>query len=517
MYQNGIQDEYIADAGVSEWHPFDAYGFTSPWAPRLWKASLSANCLYASILSFTAVVFFFFLFPPCRSWCLIPLFICGVVSGKDIIAWLRKEVDTFDVKAMLGGILFLNTFLAPLLHLAFDVYGKRLHTPDPTKYFGYMAIYNSIGLCLYNVSQHFFFKSSRPVRTIWRLNSGKFLMILVPVLGISLAAMTVIHLFFGGLVESMNTIYVSSEAQAHMGKLSVVLMLADPAPLLVMMAVVFWLRTKKQGRMVGIGFVLVLLIGCAVLQFMLVGLRSSRTAILSVLIIELLFIHYSLRPINIKIVIMGLCLVFMFSYLYDFYKKMGDRGLEAFYSTEARESLSYEYEGGGTFLTTLLGDYARADVQAFMMYRLIESGNEFRPIYGQSYGMAALAFVPRAIWRNKPKNPKVEAGSEILQYVGLSESSRQYGLAGEAMLNFKQYAILPAFLIFGGLIGWFRKKVATLEPLDSRFFLVPVLTMLLTLAINIDFGNVTFNLLKLITLPLIVVFLGSTQSRFQIV
>jgi hypothetical protein len=131
-----------------------------------------------------------------------------------------------------------------------------------------------------------------------------------------------------------------------------------------------------------------------------------------------------------------------------------------------------------------------------------------------SYFMAFLRFIPRAVWKNKPFNPRVMAGSELFGYYGLERSTRVYGLAGEAMLNFSYYGILPAFAILGAFLGWFRKKLATLNPSDARFFLVPFMIWACMFSVNLDMDNIVFNSLKLGTLPFIAI--RSSSLRLKI-
>jgi len=176
--------------------------------------------------------------------------------------------------------------------------------------------------------------------------------------------------------------------------------------------------------------------------------------------------------------------------------------------------LSFE-RGVASPVATLLGDYARAQVHAFLLYRLVAFPDEYEPIKGASYGMAVLRFVPRAIWKNKPLNPKVAAGSAIQGYVGISErSKRQYGLAGEAMLNFSYYGIIPAFAVFGMFLGWFRKKLATMAPTDDRFFLLPLLIWACAFTVNMELDNIIFNVLRLGVLPFMVIYFASVKTPF---
>jgi hypothetical protein len=493
------------------WEPFDEQGFTSPWAPRLWRTSIGANYLFSTLIALIIAIGFALASDACRNWCLIPLILCGILSGSDIVAWLRKEIDTFDPKAIIGGILYLSCFIAPLLHLTYNIFGKEIYTNDWPTWFGYMACFNAAGIILFKLAHNVFFKVSRPAESLWQVAPDRFSGVLIPVLVISILASMVVKILFSGLVKEAGILAGAERYAAH---LSWLLMLGDPGIMLVMMALIYWIYRSHPDRLSSLGTILLIIAVTLVFQFMLLGLRGSRSAILSTVIIIAAVAHYRLRPISIKFIVVGMCLTFIFVYFYGFYKRFGARGWEAIYSRQARESMSYEFGEGGEIVPVLLGNLARADLQAFMLYRLKEFKGTFQPVHGQTYMMSALTFIPRGIWKTKPSGVKARAGTEIQGYSGADISSRVYGLAGEAMLNFSYYGILPAFFVFGCFLGWFRKKIATMEPSDSRFFLIPILILYCMLAVNGDSDNWMFGLLKMGVLPFIVVFLGSIRSRF---
>lgn len=507
-----IHDDYALEPRGLNWQPFSEYGFASPWAPRLWRTSIGANYLISTLIALFIATGFAMASDRCQHRCLIPLMLCGILAGSDIVAWLRKEIDAFDIKALVAGFLYLNCFVAPLFHLYYDTYGERITSPNWPAYFGYMGYFNAIGIILLKLSHNFLFKRSRPVKGFWQVEPTRFVLVLIPILIVSIAASLVIRFFFGGLIRREGVILFAGGSAAYAHHLSWIMMLGDSLFLLMAMAVIYWMSKSDRGKPPRLWTVLFILLSFVVLQFLLVGLRGSRMVTLSMVFIVAAIFHYRLRQFSVKFILASICMVFIFVYLYSFYKHLGPRGWAAFYSAEARKRM--QAERALTPLATLLGSFARADVQASMLYRLGEMGDSFQRLDGRSYAMAFLTFVPRAIWKTKPlKSPKVRAGGEILGYYGLEDSSRQYGLAGEAMLNFGYYGILPAFFIFGSVLGWFRKKIATMEPSDSRFFLVPVLLITFGLAINTDSDNLVFNLLKIGVLPLVVVFLGSIKSR----
>jgi hypothetical protein len=485
----------------------------------LWIVSPQVNYLISTSITLLIAAIFIVVCSACRHWCLIPLVLCGILAGTDIVAWLRKEIDIFDPKAVVAGILYLNCFLAPLLHLTYNIFGKEIYTDNWPVWFGYMACFNAAGIMLLKLSHSFFFKMSRPVKSFWQVAPDRFSGILIPILILSLIGSMIIKVFFGGIIRREGALVLPAEAEAYAAHLSWLLMLGDPCVMLVMIALVYWMYRSHPDKLSNRWTIFLIIAVTMVAQFLLLGLRGSRSSILSAAIIVAAVAHYRLRPFSIKFVLVGMCLTFIFVYFYGFYKRFGPAGWRAIYSAQARENMGPEIGpeiegGGGTIVGTALGNFARADLQAFMLYRLKEFKGLYRPVYGQTYVMSALTFIPRAIWRTKPYQVKAKAGTEIQGYSGIQISSRVYGLAGEAMLNFSYYGILPAFFAFGCFLGWFRKKIATMEPSDSRFFLIPLLILTFMLAVTGDSNNWMFGLLKLGILPFTVVFFGSIRSRF---
>lgn len=71
-------------------------------------------------------------------------------------------------------------------------------------------------------------------------------------------------------------------------------------------------------------------------------------------------------------------------------------------------------------------------------------------------------------------------------------SSRVYGLSGEALLNFGPLGVGPMFAIYGGLLGWYRRKLASWDALDARLFLAPFFTILFVAGLVYDSDNLVF-------------------------
>lgn len=436
--------------------------------------------------------------PLCIHWFVIPVALCGVLTGADVVAWVRREMDTFDPKAIIGILWFHGTCLSPLLHVSFGAYSEFFDSQvdDWPMWFGRMGTASLAGLVLYKLAQRYFYRRSRPGSRIWIVNDRLFFPSLVGAITISAAAAAIIFVRFGALHKEAGFVLAGEEEMVHVSWL---LMLGDPLPLLVLVGLLCFLSDqRRRSAAVIVGMLLLALLSA---QFLLTGMRGSRSAVIYVLFLGTALCHYRLRRISVTWILVGAMSLGVGAYYYKYFKRFGSVGIEALSDTEYRQTLSAR--SGISPLAFLLGDLARADIQTFLMYRLVEHGDDYRLRWGKTYVFATLMFIPRAIWPTKPSgvHGKVGAGTDLQFGEGSyhpirRKSSRVYGLAGEAMLNFGIPGVLLVYPVFGALLGWYRRKIDGLHPEDARFLLVPVFTMLAFIATVGDADNTVFAFLK---------------------
>lgn len=467
----------------------------------------------AAVFTLLLVFSFVIIAPPARHWFIVPLLFCGMLCGADLSAWVRGRIDTFDPRAMIALLAYHGTTFAPLLHMYLD---ERGFTPyfnsqieDWGYWFGLMSTFNAVGLLLYRLAQARAFKVSRPLRTAWQIDDRRFINVLLWGICIAGIASAFIIFRFGGLKKDSGFLESGGDALVHTSWL---LMLGDPLGLLIAMGAVRALSDKRRRK--SIATIAVVLVALAVVQFLILGLRGSRSAILYVLFMVAGMCHYRLGKIKIQWVLVGGVVMLAFVYYYAFFKRLGSQGFTALQSTEQR--LALEARTGITFSGILLGDLSRAEMQAFMLYRLYRHPDRYDLRWGVTYWRSALTVIPRAIWPEKPPG-KDEAGTNLQYGEGTyrpnARSTRVYGLAGEAMLNFGAAGIPFLFAIYGWLVGWYRKKISSLRPDDARSFVIPMFSLALILAFFADSDNLVFGLLKNGTLPTLVVFLGSIRAH----
>jgi hypothetical protein len=166
-----------------------------------------------------------------------------------------------------------------------------------------------------------------------------------------------------------------------------------------------------------------------------------------------------------------------------------------------------------TFEGLVLGDLARADVHAFLLYRLSRADRDYAYAWGRTYLGTAALLVPRWIWPDRPPT-KVREGTEAQFGVGSYDpdrwaSSKVYGLAGEAMLNFGPLAVAIAYLVFGAIVGRLQRFHARLRHGDPRRLVYPFALNLCFSALLGDSDNLLFMFVKDGLVPLSVVWFAT--------
>ena len=137
----------------------------------------------------------------------------------------------------------------------------------------------------------------------------------------------------------------------------------------------------------------------------------------------------------------------------------------------------------------VLGDLGRSGMHAFALYRwcthviMITLGKEDISPHSLSWSRArsGLRGLPPRL--NGPRELESAKGSDS---PGLRQSSRAYGLAGEAMLNLGLVSATLVFIVFGAVVGWVRRLGRTLGRRDSRQLLLPLLILFCIVLLVMD-------------------------------
>lgn len=473
-------------------------------APRKTKATtaFAISAFVATVIAYGLAVFN----PELVHWFVIPTIVSGALMGVDLVRWIAGETDIFDPIGILSAVGVHFFFLAPLLQVMTDT--KLLYVIDqPTDYrpwLGWMACINVVGLLCYRLALDLFGSRKRQLRSVWTLKGSLFLPALGAALLISAAAEAYVLYSFGGIGGVLNSF--TQQQQEKFNNTGWLFMLSESLPILIMIgfAGFCW---KKRVTWFLLGPLLMLVIA---LEFLLGGLRGSRQNVIWAVVWALGIIHYGIRPISRRTI--GLCTVVIlaFMYFYGFYKVAGAEAITEITNSEWRSQVVEKT--GRSFGSVLVQDLGRSDVQSFALYRL-QAWSDYA--WGRTYLGAFNLLIPR--WISEDRLPtKVKWTTDLEYGAGAFESnhypsSRVYGLAGEAMLNFGIIGVPIAYGIFGYLMAKMRTLSTAVDKNDGRMLMVPFLACLAMVVLAHDLDVDLFITVKNAMLPFAVIFFGSTR------
>jgi hypothetical protein len=419
----------------------------------------------------------------CVHWFLLSAAACGILAGVDVVRCIRGRLDLFDPLTLIGCLAFYGYFLAPILHVVWDQYGvgnEMFLWGDWRPWLGGIAALNACGLGLYRMAQRFAYQRSTPSRKRWRIERIRFYPLSFAALGLSIGGVWTFFWQFDGFQGMVDAFETNQQAFAGKGWL---LIFAWPLAVLsyVTLAVLTLDRRARVRQPVTLALILVSLFGIA--HFLLMGWYGSRSATVWALFWMLGIVHYQLRRLSKKTMMLGVVFLLGFMYFYGFYKERGRAGFEVLRAPAMwLEPSGYERD----IKYLMLGDLARADSNALILHNLVKDPGDYEYRWGLTYLGALTLLVPRKIWKDRPEF-RVDAGTEAQHGKAVRwSSSRLYGLGGEAMLNFGPAGVPLVFLVFGAVVGWYRRQLAGWAPHDSRLLLAPFLTLLIVGALVYD-------------------------------
>ena len=476
------------------------------------KRGPRGDYLLAALCVCVAALIFIALNRAIAHWFLLPLMACGVLAGVDIVGWLRGRLDLFDPKTIIACLAFYGFFIAPILHVLWDRFGvgrEMLLWGDWRTWLGAMALLNVLGLVGYDLAQDFQFTRALPSPTRWEIDRKKFYPVFAFALACSIAGVTTFIWLLGG-IQGMIEAYENNQ-EAFVGK-GWLLVFAWPLAILSFIVVVFpWTdKHRKDRRHLATGMMLLSVAGIG--HFLLLGWYGSRASTIWALFWMAGIIHYRFRKLSPKMTSVGLIFLIAFMYFYGFYKEQKRVGL-AILSSPAMWLEPGDYQRDLKYL--LLGDLARADSNALILHNLVKDPGEYNYRWGMTYAGGLTIFIPRNFWPDRPEF-KVDAGTEAQQgKFSPWRSSRVYGLGGEAMLNFGPLGVVPMFAVFGGVLGWYRRKLKSWSPLDSRMFLAPFFSILFATAFTSDSDNLVFAALTEGAVVIAAIFAASKRVQME--
>jgi len=480
---------------------------------RDWIVSLSLCCAITG--AFLAVD------QRCFHWFAIPVLACGIIIGADVVSWVRGRVDLLDPAGIIGLLGFHFFFLAPFLHVVWDWWMAYVTPPREWRdWLGGMALLNLLGLlayrCFRTVNLTRGGVAKQPAAT-WRFKRTRLAGILLAVLLASALLQIRVYSDFGGISGYINAYmegerHYGSPYSAFVGK-GWIFTFSEAFPIVAWLGFLAFFRDSKLMR--SWPLILASMLPFFGLLILFGGLRGSRTNTVCGLFWAVAAVHLFVRPLSRRLLAAGMAFLLSFMYLYGFYKAAGTYGMDALKTADGLHDLAEK--SGRTWKALLLGDLGRADLQAFILYRVLAPGSDYRYAWGGTYVGATALLIPRAIWPGRPATKirwltDLEMGSGAYAS-GQWLSSRVAGLAGEGMLNFGPVAVVPLYALFGLAVGAFSRFARSLDPLDSRRLALPVFLLSIVLALVNDSEILVFGLIKNGVVPMAMVFWSSVTLR----
>ena len=466
------------------------------------------DLLGSVLLCLTVALGFLFAVPEWSHWALVPVTLCGVAIGVDAVRVVRGRLDILDPVGVIGLVGLHFFFLAPLLHVAtrYWMWLEPVAQPlDWRPWVGLMAALNLLGILMYRLGRIIRFPTPRqPTPRRWTVHNSRIYVFAAVLLPVSLLLQMYVYQKFGGVY---GYIVAFGEGSTEFQGMGPVFMLSEIFPFILFMAGVALFRGRKVSRSyLFVALVLVLLL---VLRIYFGGLRGSRANYVWYMVWMGAVSHVYFRKIQFRHVVPVIVLVVLFSTFYWYYKVLGAE----MFSEEGRAGIErYESHRGGVLTSVLLGDLGRADVQAFVLYQTLLP-DVYDPAQGQTYLYGLLLPLPDVLVPLRPRG-KVAVGTEALygrghRVPGGTMSSRVYGLAGEAMLNFGPAAVPVAFLLLGLFVGAVQRARNRIPPGDARHILYPFVMVVCLQFLYLDLENVVYYVITVGVPPLLIVWSSS--------
>jgi len=456
--------------------------------------------LIGAVISVAVTVVALIISPGMMHWCVLPLLPCGTIIGSDAVRWFRGRYDTFDIKGLIGLYGFHFFYLSPVIYIAGNVEMAYARNPDDWRpWIGGMAFANVIALLAYKLVQRWAQRGEKPRRTIWACVPGRTGPILA--VGVVLSAVAFLYLLvrMGGL--SGLALARTERDSTEMHRMGLPRMMSIALPMLAFFTLTIFFRGRPwRHRSLGISLIVLGILG--MLQLVITGYSTSRGDMVTAAFWILVSIHYLWRPIGRVTIAWMLIPLLAFMWVYAFYKALGLSVFDYVQRGATVEELAARSQR--SFASVLLGDMARVDIQAHILWVQTAEPGSYRKRYGMTYVTAPFPAIPLWLWPGKPAHAeKVVAGTELLYGRDFYDpgrrlfSSHAYGLAGEAMLNFGVWSVPFAYAFWGFLVGRFRRYARGIPPGDLRLLMLPVLIHFLINMLPWDSDNyIAFHLIR---------------------
>ena len=449
----------------------------------------------AFAISLTITLAVAFAFEGACHWFLLPVTACGTLMLLDAIDLVSGRRAVFDPIAIVGVVGVHFFFLAPLLHAAWDWWMHEIEDPPVWRdWLGAMGLINLVGLVLYRIGSRSGAPLAAPRRL--RIDRARFLPIAASLIAVSLLVEVYVFARLGGIAEQVETVVKRKDYDA-VGGMGWAFVVGEAFVAVSLLAFLVLFGREQRARAWKV--LIPVFVAFLALRIAFGGLRGARCNIVFAVAWAVMAIDFWVRPVPRSFLAVGGVALVAFTFIFGLFKDGGFDALEAATSSEAREKWVNKTKRGPE--VAILGDLGRSDVQAFALCRTVESSSDFHFGLGRSYLGDLACLVPGSLWPGRPSGKIVEATELCFgsgSFAGTDEyySSRQWGLAGELLLNFGALSVPLGYLFFGWLVRRVRFYAHALAPDDPRRLLLPLAVIGCPLALLYDLDNIELFLLQ---------------------
>lgn len=455
------------------------------------------------------VVIFSVLAPEKLGWHVFPIGVCGVLTTHELLSNLARRGSV--AAGILVDVLAVHLlFAAPLLHMWWDFYMSFVVAPEDWKpWLGYMAVLNAVSFLGFSMARHAARSIAMDRPNFLALRSHRIVIVGGLFFLVALALQTFVYMQFGGVSGYVSAFTDEPEMFSGWGWVFAV---SEVGPVILGWAVI--VRWRLKGAKVSEPLFVLFMMTLVLMIAYFGGLKGSRNHyVWEVFWVAGLFAVW-IRPPSRLLMAGSAVFLMLFMMGYSYFKEYGSN-IGDIIQNPALASDSWRY-GGRVFEGVVLGDFSRADVQAFELYKLSQPGSEYQPAFGMTYVAAFGQVVPKFLIGERPA-AKAYYGTWLLFGKGAADSgfvaSNIYGLAGEALLNFGIIGVPIVYLLFGAFVGRTEKFFNGLQPDDARWLFFPFVVILLGWTLVSDIDNVLVFLLKYGTIPFAIFFVCSSWYR----
>ena len=450
----------------------------------------------------------------------------GILTGAEINAWTRKNVNPFDISFLIGVIGFVGFFISPLMVLSFGdqlvVDGVMMN--QSRKWIGYTCALYFFGYQFFLIGRKIGYRKKVTLRTFWCIDQ-KFLLLALFVIFIQVLCQFIYINSMGGIQGWLKYRTIGSSEGNTVG-LGPVMVAARSLPILYAIYLTYLMTGLKPGKNKSLISTAVFLASSIAIQIIVSGLSGSRNSIIYSCIWFLYLCHIYWRPIGRKAIVAIFSVFFVFMYIVGFYKSLGS-GVYDIYKRDENVNAILEAAPNRNIRNMIIGDLSRVDVNAAQLFILFEKPWEYQYRLGLTYIDSIVPLIPKKIWRTKTTDSgKVIAGTEmlygpggynsrneILRYAKGNRSTRIYGLLGEWLLNFGIILFVFPYFICGFIVARFDSFCNALYAGDARKVLLPA-GIILSFCIFInDFSNHVAFILYVLAIPLMLLIICTKRMK----